>query len=140
MLILTITTVVALAGPVVEGRDRAAEQTVRAFLEASERREIESALGYLAPGEREAWRIFVQHQAGDQFRVLSIAVRRPPLLTRIDAWRQATSVTIVAEIRGKGGEQWRDTTLVNVTLQNGLWLMETPPFAPGEPWLVPPDA
>lgn len=137
--LLGLCALVAFGGSVLERRDTAAEMGVQGYLSDVSKGDVEAALARVVPAERGAWRIFVQHQAGDQFIVQSLAVRRPSMIES-PGWRGAKSVTVVAEIRGKGGEQWRDTALVEGITGDGKWLLKTPPFAPPEPWLVPPDS
>lgn len=139
LLLLVTAASLAIAGPIVEGRERSAEQSVRAYLDAVRTGDVEGALERLQPDEREPWRIFVQHQAGDRVHILSLAVERRPLMRDIRGWMTPAAVTIVGEITGKGGEQWRATSLVAGAREGDRWLMQRPPFGPEEPWLIPPE-
>ncbi len=136
--LLTLCAVTALLGPLVEGRERAAETAVRGYLAAIEAGDAEAALAYLAPDQRDAWRIFVQHQAGDRFRLVSVAVQRTPLWQNLSSWTHTRSITVVADARGKGGQTWQAADLVRGSYEDNTWLLLAPPFGPPEPWLVRP--
>lgn len=136
--LLALCAVSAIVGPLMEGRERAAEAAIRGYLAAIETGNAELALGFLAPERRDDWRIYVQHQAGDHFGLLSVAVRRVPLWQDPSGWARTRSVTIVAEARGKGGETWQAADLVHGRYDGDAWLLTAPPFGPPEPWLVPP--
>jgi hypothetical protein len=136
--LLGVSALLAFLGPIVEGRDRAAERAVRSYLDAIQSGNVDAALETLDPLIRPEWRIFAEHQAGDRFRVLGLAVQREPLLDGVRRWGQARSVTVTAELEGKGGERWQATSYVEGHPDGERWLLERPVFGPDEPWLVPP--
>jgi hypothetical protein len=138
--LLALCTLVALLGPVMEGRERSAERAVRGYLEAIQAGDVNAALEMLEPSVRPEWRIFVEHQAGDQFRVVGLSVQRAALLSGLPHWGIPRSVTLTAAIAGKGGEHWQATARVPGRPDGDRWYAERPPFAPDEPWLVPPDS
>ncbi len=131
---------VAFLGPLLEGRDRSAERSVRAYVDAIQSRDLDSALQVLEPSARPDWRIFVDHQSGDGIRLQSVAVQRESLISDSRPWGTPRSVTIAAELTGKGGERWLATSRVMGRLEGERWFLETPPFGPDEPWLVPPSS
>jgi hypothetical protein len=137
--LLVATALVALLGPILEGRERSAERTVRGYLQSIQRGDVTSALDAIEPSVRADWRIFAEHQAGDAFRILSLSVQRTPLISGPLAWSKTRSVTLVAEIDGKGGEHWRATSHIAGRSDGDRWYAERPPFGPDEPWLVPPE-
>ena len=138
--LIALTALAALLGPVIEGRERSAERAVRGYLVAVQDSDVSRALDNLDPVARTDWRIFVEHQAGDTFRVRELSVQRAPFIAGLPSWGSPLSVTVVAEIVGKGGEHWQATSHVTGSSDGDRWYIATPPFGPDEPWLVPPES
>jgi hypothetical protein len=138
--LLCLSACVAFIGPLVEGRDRSAERTVRAYVDAIQACDVDGALDLLESSNRAEWRIFVEHQSGDRIGLLSLAVQRESLLSDAWHWGAARSVTLSAELQGKGGERWQATSHIEGRVEGDRWLMSGPPFGPDEPWLVPPES
>jgi hypothetical protein len=138
--LLALTALAALFGPIIEGRERSAERAVRGYLDAIQHGAVSRALENLDPVARSDWRIFVEHQAGDMFRVRELSVQRTPFIAGLSGWGKPLSVTVVAEIAGKGGEHWQATSHVIGRSEGGRWFIQNPPFGPDEPWLVPPES
>jgi hypothetical protein len=138
-MLLALTGLIALLGPILEGRERSAERAVRDYLEAVQRGDVNAALESLAPSARSDWRIFVEHQSGDHFRVLGLSVQRAAVMSGPPHWGAPLSVNVTAEIFGKGGEHWRATSHVVGQPAGDRWYAQYPPFGPDEPWLEPPD-
>jgi hypothetical protein len=138
--LLGVCALIALLGPMIEGRERSAERAVRDYLEAIQEGDVSSALESLEPSVRAEWQIFVEHQAGDRFRVLGLSVQRVALLSGPPHWGSPRSVTVTAELNGKGGERWQATSHVQGRTSRERWYAERPPFGPDEPWLVPPES
>jgi hypothetical protein len=136
--LLGATALLAFLGPLVEGRDRSAERAVRGYLEAIQTRDVTAALENLDPSTRSQWRIFAEHQAGDRFRLIGVAVQREPMLAGMRLWGRPRSVTVTADLEGKGGERWQATSHIEGYLDAGRWFLDRPPFDPDEPWLVAP--
>src|SRR4051794_40866857 len=133
MTLLCAGALVAFFGPLVEGRDRSAERSVREYVEAIQSRDVDSALQVLEPSTRADWWIFVEHQSGDSVRLQSVAVQRESLFSNLRHWGAPRSVTLTAELTGKGGERWLATSHVTGRLDGERWFLETPPFGPDEP-------
>ena len=138
--LLALTALAALLGPVLEGRERSAEGAVRGYLVAVQDGDVSGALENLDPVNRTDWRIFVEHQTGDMFRVRELSVQRAPFIAGPSSWGKPLSVTVVADIAGKGGEHWQATSHVTGSSDGDRWYLATPPFGPDEPWLVPPES
>ena len=140
MTLLCVGALVAFFGPLVEGRHRSAERSVREYIDAIHSRDVDSALQVLEPSTRPDWRIFVEHQSGDSIRLQSVAVQRGSLFSHPRFWGTPQSVTLTAELTGKGGERWLATSHVMGRLDGERWFLATPPFGPDEAWLVPPES
>jgi len=138
--LLVLTALAALLGPIIEGRERSAERAVRGYLAAIQDGDVNQAMENLDPVARTDWQIFIDHQAGDMFRVRELSVQRAPFIAGPSSWGKPLSVTVVAEIVGKGGEHWLATSHVTGRSEGGRWYIQSPPFGPDEPWLVPPES
>ncbi|MFN0071372.1 MAG: hypothetical protein ACKVVP_07780 [Chloroflexota bacterium] len=140
LVLLLIAAAVSVIGPVIEGRERSAEQSVRGYVAAVQARDVSAALEWLEPRIRDEWSIFVEHQSGDRIRVISLSVERAALLSIDGRWGSIRSVTVLAEITGKSDERWQASGYVQGRVEGDRWLLDRPPFGPDEPWLVPPES
>jgi hypothetical protein len=138
--LLALTGLVAFLGPIVEGRERSAERAVRDYLDAVQRGDVTAALEMLEPSVRSDWQIFVEHQAGDRFRVVGLSVQRVALISGPSHWGIPCSVTVTADIAGKGGEHWSASSHIVGRPAGDHWYAGRPPFGPDEPWLIPPES
>jgi hypothetical protein len=130
LVLLAVSALVAVLGPVWEARQRAPEAAVRAYLAAVEREDLAGALRAVAPGERDELRERVELQLGSRYRVNVLALATPPLLARLLGTPATTAqATILAEVTPVSGERWKSTTVVDLILQDGTWYLIDAPFA-----------
>jgi hypothetical protein len=128
--LLALCAVVAVVGPVLEARRRAPEQTVRAYLAAVERQDLEGALETLASEAREPERDQVELQLGSRYAILVLALGAPSIADRaLGASPDAAHATVLAEVTPVSGERWRSTTVVRMVSRDGVWYLLSAPFA-----------
>ena len=127
--LLATAALVAVLGPVWEARQRAPEQTVRSYLAAVERGELEAALATLVPEAQAALRERIENQLGSRYRVEVVALATPSLLARVGGAPATTAeATILAEVTPVVGERWKSTSVVNLVERDGRWLLVDAPF------------
>jgi hypothetical protein len=122
-------------GLVLDARRGSPEPTIRRYLTDLEAHRLEAASATLTPSAAERWRDFLEFQQFNHYGVVSVAVRSPSLIEAIltrTPWR-ATHATLVADVLEPSGIRWRGSTIVPLELRDGVWLLERPPFASGEP-------
>jgi len=122
--------VVALVGPLWEGRRRGPEAPVRAYLAAVERGDLDAALAELAPPARAAERERVANQLGNRYRVESLVLGAPSLADRAlgragpPAW-----AIVAAEITPIVGAPWKSSSRAELIELDGRWYLAEPLFA-----------
>ena len=127
--LLATAALVAVLGPVWEARQRAPEQTVRSYLAAVERGELEAALATLVPEAQAALRERIENQLGSRYRVEVVALATPSLLARVGGAPATTAeATILAEVTPVTGERWKSTSVVDLVERDGRWLLVDAPF------------
>jgi len=127
--LLATAALVAVLGPVWEARQRAPEQTVRLYLAAVERGELEAALTTLVPEAQAALRERIENQLGSRYRVEVVALATPSLLARVGGAPATTAeATILAEVTPVTGERWKSTSVVDLVERDGRWLLVDAPF------------
>ncbi|MBA2451318.1 MAG: hypothetical protein H0V51_25160 [Chloroflexi bacterium] len=127
--LLATAALVAVLGPVWEARQRAPEQTVRSYLAAVERGELEAALATLVPEAQAALRERIENQLGSRYRVEVVALATPSLLARVGGAPATTAeATILAEVTPVVGERWKSTSVVDLVERDGRWLLVDAPF------------
>ncbi len=127
--LLATAALVAVLGPVWEARQRAPEQTVRSYLAAVERGELEAALATLVPEAQAALRERIENQLGSRYRVEVVALATPSLLARVGGAPATTAeATILAEVTPVVGERWKSTSVVDLVKRDGRWLLVDAPF------------
>ena len=110
-ILLALATLAAVVGPLWEARQRAPEGTVRAYLAAVERRDLDGALAELAPDVRVAEREAVARQLGNGYRVESLVLGAPSVADRMlgrpgpPAW-----AVVAAEVVPTVGESWKSSS------------------------------
>ena len=130
VLLLATAALGAVLGPVWESRRRAPELTVRAYLAAVERGDLDGALAQLAPDSREAQREDVARQLGNHYRVESLVLGAPSVADRLlgrphpPAW-----AIVVAEITPGVGDRWTSSSTANLVELDGRWYLARPLFA-----------
>jgi len=128
--LLAIAGVIAVAGPLVETRQRAPEGIARAYLRAVEQGDIEAALATIEPAQREAERERVQLQIRNRYEVVTLVLGRPSLVDRVtghetrEAW-----VTVLADVTSVVGPRWRSTSTAPLVERDGVWYLSRPLFA-----------
>jgi hypothetical protein len=126
--------VVAVAGPLVETRQRAPEGTARAYLWAIEQGDLAAALAVFDPGgdpaDREALRERVALQARNRYEIGTVVVGKPSLIDRLTG-RQlpAAWVTVTASVTTITGERWQSTSTAPLVERDGVWFLVGPLFA-----------
>ena len=113
--LLLLCTVVAIAGPLVETRQRAPEGTAREYLRAIEQGNLDEALAVFDPAvdsvSLEALRKRVAHQRENRYEIRTVVLGRPSLVDRVmgrqlpDAW-----VTVAAAVTTVSGERWQSSS------------------------------
>lgn len=128
--LLVLAAVVALAGPLIETRLRAPEGTVRAYLAAVERADLDAALATLDPTVREAVRERVALQLGNRYTIVTLVLGRPSVLDRLTGRPLAPAwATLLADVTTQAGERWRSTSTAELVERDGIWYLARPPFA-----------
>ena len=128
--LLAMAALVAVLGPVWEARQRAPEQTVRSYLAAVERGELEAALATMVPEAQTVLRERIENQLGSRYRVEVVALATPSLLARLGGAPATTAeATILAEVTPVVGERWKSTSVVDLVRRDGRWLLLEAPFA-----------
>jgi hypothetical protein len=128
--LLAIAGVIAVAGPLVETRQRAPEGIARAYLRAVEQGDIEAALATIEPSQREAQRERVELQVRNRYEVVTLVLGRPSLVDRVtgheprEAW-----VTVLADVTSVVGQRWRSTSTAPLVERDGVWYLSRPLFA-----------
>jgi hypothetical protein len=128
--LLGLCAVVALVGPAFESRQRAPEQTVRAYLAAVERQDLDGALEMLVHEAREPEHDRVELQLGSRYAIQVLALGGPSVVDRVlGASPEAAHATVLAEVTPVSGERWRSTTVVQMVSRGGVWYLLSAPFA-----------
>ena len=128
--LLAIAALVAVAGPLWEARGRGPEATVRAYLTAVERGDLDGALAQLAPDAREAARERVAQQLGNRYRVGSLVLGAPSVADRLlGRPRPPTWAVVAAEVTPAVGERWTSSSTAALVEQDGRWYLARPLFA-----------
>src|SRR5215208_2038582 len=113
--LLATAALLAVLGPIWEARQRAPEQTVRSYLAAVERGELEAALATMVPEAQTALRERIENQLGSRYRVEVVALATPSLLARVGGAPATTAeATILAEVTPVVGERWKSTSVVDL--------------------------
>ena len=129
-MLLAVAALVAVVGPVWESRGRAPEATVRAYLAAVERGDLDAALAQLAPDAREEEREQVARQLGNRYRVETLVLGAPSVADRLlgrpgpAAW-----AVVAAEVTPAVGSRWRSSSTAALVEQDGRWYLARPLFA-----------
>jgi hypothetical protein len=130
LLLLAIAATFAVAGPVVEARQRAPEGAARAYLRAVEGGDLEAALATIDPEQRVALRERVAWQIRNRYAIVTLVLGRPSLMDRLTgragdpAW-----VTVLADVTTATGEHWRSTSTAPLVERDGVWYLARPLFA-----------
>ena len=128
--LLTVAAMIAAIGPLWESRRRGPEATVRAYLDAVERRDLDAALAQLAPDDREARREGVALQLGNRYRVESLVLGAPSVADRLlgrpdpPAW-----AVVAAEVTPASGGGWKSSSTAELVELDGRWYLVRPLFA-----------
>ena len=129
-LLLVVAAGIAIAGPLLETRQRAPEGIARAYLRAVEAGDIEAALATLDPVQRESQRERVTLQIRNRYEVVTLVLGRPSgldLMTGRDvppAW-----VTVLADVTTVTNDRWRSTSTAPLVQRDGAWYLARPLFA-----------
>ena len=129
--LLAIAGVIAVAGPLVETRQRAPEGIARAYLRAVEQGDIEAALATIEPSQRESQREMVENQVRNRYEIVTLVLGRPSLLDRLTARQKPSAwVTVLADVTSAVGEErWRSTSTAPLVELDGIWYLTRPLFA-----------
>ena len=130
VLLLALSAVLAIVGPLVETRQRAPEGIARAYLAAVERGDVEAALATLEPDQRETQRERVALQVRNRYAIVTLVLGRPSLLD-LATGRESRSawVTVLADVTTVTGEHWRSTSTAPLVERGGSWYLTRPLFA-----------
>ncbi len=128
--LLALAALVAAVGPAWESRQRAPEATVRAYLAAVERGDLDAALAELAPDIREDVREGVALQLGNRYRVESLVLGAPSVVNRLlGRPRAAAWAVVAAEITPAVGQRWKSSSTADLVERDGRWYLARPLFA-----------
>jgi hypothetical protein len=128
--LLGLVALVAVLGPIWEGRRRGAEAPAREYLAAVERGDLEAALATLAPDARQVGRERVERQLGNGYRVEGLVLGAPSIADRLlGRPRPPSWVHVAAEIRPAVGERWKSSSTAALIQQDGRWYLAAPLFA-----------
>ncbi|MGE3912752.1 MAG: hypothetical protein AB7K36_25570 [Chloroflexota bacterium] len=130
LLMLLVTGLVAVAGPALEGRQRAPEGVARAYLQAVERGHLDDALAAIDPLARSALRERVALQVHNRYVVSTVVLGRPSVWDRFTA-RQvpAVWVTVSAQVETITGDRWQSASTAPLVERDGQWYLAVPLFA-----------
>ena len=133
--LLLLCTVVAIAGPLVETRQRAPEGTAREYLRAIEQGNLDEALAVFDPAADpvtlEAVRKRVALQRENRYEIRTVVLGRPSLVDRVMG-RQlpAAWVTVTATVTTvSAGERWQSSSTAALVERDGVWFLVGPLFA-----------
>ena len=132
--LLLLCTVVAIAGPLVETRQRAPEGTAREYLRAIEQGTLDEALAVFDPAadpvSLEALRKRVALQRENRYEIRTVVLGRPSLVDRVMG-RQlpAAWVTVTATVTTVSGERWQSSSTAALVERDGVWFLLGPLFA-----------
>ena len=130
IVLVTVSAIVAVVGPVWEARRRAPEAVARAYLAAVERGDLDGALAQFAPDAREAQREGVARQLGNRYRVQSLVLGAPSVIDRlVGRPRPAAWAVVAAEIAPVVGERWQSSSTADFVERDGRWYLLRPLFA-----------
>ncbi|MCC7368520.1 MAG: hypothetical protein IT306_08860 [Chloroflexi bacterium] len=128
--LLVIAGIVALAGPVLEARQRGPEGPARAYLAAVERGDVDGALGLIDPAAREALRERVTLQQRNRYAIGALVLGRPSVWDRLTGRvLPAAWVTVTADVTTIAGDRWSSTSTAPVVERDGVWYLAGPLFA-----------
>ena len=108
------------------------EATVRRYFAALQEGDVDSALQELAPAARSQDASFAEAIAGNEYRVVGVAVRSTSLLDQIQgAPPGPKEVTIFLDITETvSGDHWQATPRVSLVASSGRWYLGRAPLAP----------
>lgn len=130
LILLAIVGLIAIAGPLVETRQRAPEGIARAYLRAVEQDDLEGALATIDPEQREASREQIAWQLRNRYAILTLVLGRPSLVDTVTGHeRRAAWVTILADVTSVAGDRWRSTSTAPLVQRDGVWYLARPLFA-----------
>ena len=128
--LLAVTGLVAVAGPLLEARQRAPEGIARAYLLAVEQDDLEGALAAIDPQARSDLRERVALQVRNRYQIGTLVLGRPSV------WDQVTGrqlppawVTVSADVTTVTGERWQSTSTAPLVERDGAWYLIAPLFA-----------
>ena len=132
--LLLLCAVLAIAGPLVETRQRAPEVTARAYLREIEQGNLEAALAVFDPtadqANRGTLRDRVALQRENRYEIGTVVLGRPSVVDRLmgrqlpDAW-----VTVTATVTTATGERWQSSSTAALVERDGVWYLLGPLFA-----------
>ena len=130
LVLLAVSACVAVAGPLLETRQRAPEEIARAYLRAVEAGDVDAALATIDPEQRDALRDRVEWQARNRYAVRTLVLGRPSPVDRWSGRRLAPAwVTVLAAVTTVTGERWRSTSTAPLVERDGAWYLARPLFA-----------
>jgi len=130
LLLLALSGVLAIVGPLVETRQRAPEGIARAYLAAVERGDLDAALATLDPDQREAQRERVALQVRNRYAIVTLVLGHPSLLDLIGGRESRSAwVTVLADVTTITGDRWRSTSTAPLVERDGTWYLTRPLFA-----------
>jgi len=130
LLLLGLLGVIAVAGPLLETRQRAPEGIARAYLRAVEQGDVEAALATIDPAERDAQRDRVALQAHNRYAIVTLVLGRPSLLDLVTGREgQSAWVTVLADVTAITGDRWQSTSTAPLVERDGVWYLTRPLFA-----------
>ena len=129
--LLVVAGILAVAGPLVETRQRAPEGIARVYLHAVEQGDTEAALATIEPSLRESQRELVENQIRNRYEIVTLVQGRPSLVDRlVGREKPAAWVTVLADVTGAvGAERWRSTSTAPLVEREGIWYLTRPLFA-----------
>jgi hypothetical protein len=134
LLLLVIGAVIVAGSAVFDLRTRATspEATVRRYFDALQAGDVDAALNELSPATRSKDSAFVEAIAGNEYRVVGIAVRSTSLFDQVRGTAPGPrEVTVFLDVTETfSGDRWQATPRVPLVQDSGRWYLARAPLAP----------
>jgi hypothetical protein len=129
LILLAVTGLIAVVGPLLETRQRAPEGIARAYLRAVEQDDLDGALATIDPEQREASREQVAWQLRNRYAIVTLVLGKPSVADVLTGHEpRAAWVTILADVTSVAGDRWRSTSTAPLVLRDGVWYLARPLF------------